>query len=134
MHFIKRYPIIAVITIAIQFVLGTIASMYVEFPEGADSAAQWHFIWTSPIVLAHVLLGVAIAIGAARFLIAVWLKKQKDLLPYAASGAVAVFLAALGGERFVATQDDLWSLLMALGFLASIIIYMAAHFVTSKRT
>lgn len=126
----KRFPLIAVVAISVQFLLGMFANMYATFPEDANVTAYWESARNDPVVLAHILLGIALFLGATRYFVTLWVNKQKVLLPYAGIGLAAITIAAIGGERFVSTQDDLWSFVMAVGFLASIITYLAAYFVT----
>jgi len=126
MKALKRFPVSVVWVLAVQFLLGTYISMYVEFPENASTQAAWDFVRGNPWILVHMFLGLFILLGAINYVVLVLKNKQKQLVPHAIIGLVAIFLAVLGGERFISLGDDLYSMLMATGFIGAIVAYALA--------
>lgn len=104
--------------LSLQFILGMIANLYVEFPDTTDQAQLWQAAWSTWSVAAHMVvallilvLGLVIALRAKAGKVLAWL------------GFVGILVAALGGEEFVRLQTETWSLVMAFGFIAAMGLY-----------
>lgn len=123
---LKRFPVNMVWVLALQFILGMYIAMYVEFPENASVQQAWEFARGNGWILLHIVIGLLITLGTISYLVTVVRKKQKQLLPYAVIGLVAVLAAVTGGERFVSLQDDVYSMLMAFGFIGAMVTYALA--------
>jgi hypothetical protein len=123
---LKRFPVNVIWALAVQFLLGTYVSMYVEFPENASIQEMWDFAGGNVWIDLHMLLGIIILIGVIAYLVGVVRKKQMRLLGYAIWGLASVLLAFIAGESFVSLQDDLYSMLMAVGFISAILAYCLA--------
>lgn len=127
MDALKRFPLSVVWVLAIQFLLGMYINMYVEFPESVTSTqASWEFARGNIWILAHIVIGLIILLGTINYLVMALKYKQKQVVPYAIIGLIAVLVAVLGGERFVSAGDDLYSMLMATGFIGAIVTYALA--------
>lgn len=111
------------IGLAVQFILGIYVNLFVHFPENADTSHNWAFARHNWWVMLHVLLGTSLLIGAVVFIVRVYRHKLNLWKLPASLGLVGILLAWIGGERFVATQQDAWSFVMALGFVLAVSIY-----------
>ncbi len=111
------------IGLAVQFLLGIYINLFVSFPENADPNANWAFARHNWLIMLHVLLGTALLIGGIVFIIRVYKNKLEHWKLPASLGLAGILTAWLGGERFVATQQDAWSFVMALGFVLAVSIY-----------
>ena len=123
---LKRFPVNMVWVLAVQFILGMYIAMYVEFPQNASVQEAWEFARGNGWILLHIVIGLLITLGTISYVVTVVRKKQKRLLPYAITGLVAVLVAIMGGERFVSLQDDVYSMLMAVGFIGAMVTYALA--------
>ena len=90
----------------------------------ACSAARWAHLHGPPEVKLHVAVGPAIGVSAiAPVVLAVRSGKRSSAL-FALLGLVTAASAGIFGAAFLAyRQDDIYSLLMAVGFLGSLFSY-----------
>lgn len=125
----RIHSMTAVVCLAAEFILGMYAALFVKFPENLAGGNAWAWSMSkSFVVVAHALLGSALAIvSIATFAQGIAMKKARVLVP-SAIGLVSVCLAWLGGAAFLSNVDnDGYSFLMAVGFIAALISYGFAY-------
>jgi hypothetical protein len=105
----------------LEFVLGIMAALYQEIPEGQASVEVYRQLGYvslhAALALALVGLAVYIAIQAFRR------KVARPELAMSTAGLGAILVSFGAGGAFVSTDNDALSLVMALGFLVAIAIY-----------
>ena len=109
----------------VQFLLGMISNLFVAFPEEGGENQMWEFARTQLPVVLHILIGFGLLFGSISLLIHA--NKAKDvawLLP-ARVGFAGILVAFLAGARFIPTQGDSYSLLMAIAFIVALVAYGA---------
>ncbi len=103
-------------SLVLQFVLGMLANLYATIP--ADKPYEvFHQVG---FINLHALNGTLLLV------LSTVLTVKARRLPYfrpAAAGLFHIVLAFTFGELFVFTQNDIFSLLMALAFMGALIIY-----------
>lgn len=109
--------------LSLQFLLGIVANLYVTFPESTDKATLWHAAWSHWSTAAHAILGVLIVLLGLVVLIKAIRLRQGNFSALAIIGFIMLLVAAFGGEEFVSTQKDAYSLVMAIGFIVAMGIY-----------
>jgi hypothetical protein len=116
---IKRHAVGLLVGLALQYLLGMYINMYVQFPDTKDAGQLWEFAWKQPAIAAHIVLAIllflgsiALAVRAQRLHITVW--AGPGLI-----GFLAIFVAGFAGSRFIPTQGDPYSYLMAASFLVA---------------
>ncbi len=109
--------------LVLQYILGIIANLYAKFPDTTNRGDLWHAAWSNGIVAAHIILGLLMTLSSLIFLVRALRRNDKTWRWVAIIGFIAIWAAAFGGSQFVATQNDAYSLLMALGFLVAIVVY-----------
>lgn len=102
----------------LQFLLGVLASMYQEVPEGHPEEVFRQFGYIS----VHMLTGTLLLVLGAIFLYQAI--KRKAYKAEAIRGFVAMVAAYAFGETFVFTQNDIWSFLMAGAFIGALLPYV----------
>lgn len=108
--------------LSLQFILGMISTLYTKFPETTDQAELWRAANSDWATLGHMIVGTLIVIlGLVLVVKGAKLKKPFSMLTLIAF--VAVLIAAFGGEEFVRTQNDVYSMVMAVGFIVSMGVY-----------
>ena len=125
----RRLTVVLLCLLAAQFVLGMTANIYARIPPALPgvrgnfdarlgSAARWALLHGPPEVKLHVAVGLAIGVSAiAPVVLAVRSGKRSSAL-FALLGLVTAASAGIFGAAFLAyRQDDIYSLLMAVGFL-----------------
>lgn len=124
----------AVHTLLVLFVLGMIANLYIEIPEGLFNQKAWSYVFQSaPVIAVHAVLGTLILlVSIASLVMAIRSRNSKWILG-SSFGIVFTALAAFSGSDFVSSGgSNLSSLLMAFGFLGALISYALAAFTPQK--
>lgn len=103
--------------LVVQFLLGVLASMYQEVPEGHPEEVFRQF----GFIMVHILNGTLLLVLGAVFLYQA--VKRKAFKREAMSGLGAMIAAYAFGEAFVFTQNDLMSFLMAGSFIGALLPY-----------
>jgi len=100
----------------LQFVLGILATLYSTIPSQNPGEVFHHF----NIIVLHGITGTLLIILGIVYLIKV---KGKAEFKYALSGLINMLLAYGFGELFVFKQNNVFSFLMALAFIGSLMSY-----------
>ncbi len=69
------------------------------------------------------MIGILLLVSAIIFFIRAARKIHRRWLASAAVGLAAILAAFFGGVTFTSTQTDIYSLVMALGFIVALIAY-----------
>lgn len=102
--------------LVLQFVLGMLANLYATIPHQKPYEVFHQFGY----ILFHALNGTLLVILGIMF--AVKSRKQAHF-KYSIGGLVNLLFAFTFGELFVFTQNDIFSLLMALAFVGALLSY-----------
>ena len=113
--------------LGIEFVLGMLANMYEEIPAEAPYSVLRH----PGFIAFHAANGILLTLLVIVFVWLAW--KQRHQLNLAIAGLVSVFVAHAAGVGFLHTQQDWYSLLMAIGFLGAFFSYSAAAVTAEKK-
>jgi hypothetical protein len=118
-----------------QFLLGMVSNFYAQLPMDVPgvhgsfdsklgAAARWALLHGPPELQAHVALGLTIGISAI-ILAALSLRlRERPWNLLAPAGLVVTAWTGLAGAAFLAYhEDDLYSLLMSIGFLTDFVLY-----------
>lgn len=121
-------------TLLILFVLGMIANLYIEIPEGLASSTAWSWVFSSsPVIAVHAVLGTLLLLVSIASLVLAIMNHKKKWIIASSIGLVFTLLAALSGSDFVSNGgSNLSSLLMAFGFLGAFVSYGLAVFSPKK--
>jgi hypothetical protein len=124
--------LLILITLVLEFILGMYTALYVTFPDSLVNGDAWQWsIAHSPILMAHVLLGVlmmVLSILALGFSIAT---KSSAAISTSAVGLILMGIAFFSGAVFLSNiQQASYSFSMSLGFIGATIVYVAAYYLT----
>ena len=107
----------------IQYTLGMISNMFVQFPDTTRPDLLWAAARSQFPTLAHIIVGTLLLVGAIVFVIRAARNHQSGWIASSVVGLIAILAAIFGGTQFVTTQTDAYSLLMALATIAAFIAY-----------
>jgi hypothetical protein len=112
-------------TLALMFILGMIANLYIEIPEGTAASAAWSWVFSnSGVIVAHIVLGTLLVVIALASLVLAVMSKNRTAILASSFGAVFTLAAYYFGADFVTAGDSaLSSLLMAFGFFGALASY-----------
>jgi hypothetical protein len=108
--------------LVIQFLLGVVASMNSDVPEGHPMRL---------FLTLHIVNGTLLLILGGVFLYKAI--KGKRFKREASSGLGAMVVAYAFGEAFVFTQNDLLSFLMAISFIGALMPYARVMYLTQPK-
>ena len=110
--------------LAVQFLLGMAANLYVQLPSAGAGMAE--MMRSGPLVMIHMMLGMILAAGAL-LAIAIALPYGRWAVGSAAVALGGILVAGFGGLLFLmGGQSNGASYLMAVGFLVAVGGYVAA--------
>lgn len=122
----KRQALGLLIGLAIQYLLGIAANLYVKFPDTGSKETMFRFAWQHFNTAAHIIVGLGLLLGSISFIVQVMRAKASALVAPAWVGFLAIVAAAYSGAQFVATQNDAYSFVMAVGFIVAAGAYVWA--------
>jgi len=118
-----------------QFLLGMITNLYARLPAAVPglhgnldnrlgAAARWALLHGPLVLKIHVIAGLAIGAGAITLAVLAFRGRQPRWRLFALLGLLMAAPAGVAGAAFLAyRQDNLYSLLMAAGFLGALFAY-----------
>jgi hypothetical protein len=127
--------------LAAQFLLGMI-NLYAPIPPAVPglhgnldarlgAAARWALLHGPPELKIHGAAGLAIGTGAISLAVLSLRARQRPWRLFALLGLFTPVPAGLAGAAFLAChQDDLYSLLMSIGFLGALFSYGTGLYLT----
>lgn len=107
----------------LQYLLGMFANMFVSFPDTTNEVTLWEFAKGQWPVMTHIILGALLVIGGIVFLIRAIRRKDKQWIIAASVGLFGVLAAGIAGARFIPTQQDVYSYIMAVAFILAFLAY-----------
>jgi len=122
------------IILGIQFVLGMMVNLYVQFPgslpQGNDS------VWVmkhSPLTTTHIMVGTLILVLAILAIAFAIPARNKPALWLSVLGFILTLISWGSGAAFLSYgQQNIMSMYMALGFIVSTVVYSLALSATKK--
>ncbi len=116
----------------IQFILGMVINLYIQFPESVPEAQLWEFARSQVLIIAHIVLGLMLFLSSAIFAFRSIKQEDKTWKLAGGFGILAIIGAILTGERFVSTQEEIYSFAMALCFGLAIISYVGGIYLSKN--
>lgn len=127
-----------IIFLIAQYVFGMWSNLYATIP-AADhhaglGAAVGDAITNGPVELSiHAVLGILLTLMALSMPIRAAMARDWVFFSLSIVGLGCIIGAAANGAAFVSTSDDVHSLIMAMLWAASLLVFVAAMFITGRR-
>jgi hypothetical protein len=112
-----------IFALAVQYILGMITNLFVQFPDTTVEGQLWGFAWTQVSEAAHIILGLLLFVGGLVLLIRSISSKNRTWTVAASTGLAGILVAIYGGVMFIPTQNDPYSLVMSIAFIVSLLAY-----------
>jgi hypothetical protein len=130
----RAFHIAFLITLAllvIQYVLGMISNLEVQFPGNLPGGNAWGWVWShSLIIQLHIYNGTLLLVVALAALILSNVARNIVGSIAAAAGLAMIIFAWLSGAEFLANQHNDLSLRMALGFMGAFVAYILGYYLS----
>lgn len=133
-----RLDILTILAFLIlQFVLGMALNLFVTFPNipvGSSDATYFNAIFTTPFLLEHFIVGVGLLLGSMWIVIGGLHTKIRKIAIVAAIGFLSILAAYIAGFEFLLSgfQNNGFSFIMSIGFVAALIAYYALFSLSNK--
>ena len=124
--------IFMIAALVIQYTLGMISNMFVQFPDTSRPDLLWAAARSQFPTLAHIIVGSLLLVGAIVFVVRAAINHQRGWIASSVVGLIAILAAIFGGTQFVTTQIDAYSLVMALATILAFIDYGWGLVATTK--
>jgi hypothetical protein len=109
--------------LTLQFLIGMYVTFFVSFPEDAQREELWKFAMRQPFIALHILLGLLLLLGTIALLVRGIVLKNAAWIKSATIALLATIGAIVAGIVVVPSQNDLYSFLMAVGFIIALLAY-----------
>jgi len=109
--------------LVVQYLLGMAANLFVTFPDTKNASTQWEFAKAQPLVILHIIVAVFLIIGGTVLLIQAIRRKNKQWIIVGIIGLVGLLGASITGARFIPTQQNVYSYIMAIAFILAFVSY-----------
>lgn len=128
-----RLSLLAILALlVVQYALGMAVNLYVQFPSDLPDGNAWQWAFAnSALIGAHIFVGTGVLVlSVVALALSISARTARGTVA-AAIGLVLILVAFFSGARFLSSgQEAVSSLLMALGFLGSLLTYVVGWAVT----
>ena len=118
---IQSHVILGMLTL--QYLLGMAVNLFIQFPGNASEKELWQFAVKQFPLTVHMILGGLLVIGGIVLLIRSISKKNKNWIWASSIGLFSMLVASFTGAQFIPTQQDSYSYIMAIAFIAAFVAY-----------
>lgn len=125
--------IVTFVLLVIQYVLGMISNLEVQFPDNLPGGNAWGWVWSHSTVIAlHIVNGTLLIIVALIAVILSSVARNGVGIITAAIGLTMIVFAWMNGAEFLRyAQQNGFSLYMSLGFIGAFIAYIVGFYLSS---
>jgi hypothetical protein len=142
---IRRFPLVLLMLLLAQFLLGMAVNLFVMIPTdhpganppeyftGVAQSVTWAITVGPPLLLLHASFGLVLVVISFVFIVVAVRSGPRAFAIWAVVGAVGVLAAGFNGGSFLNYHEDFSSMLMAAGFALAMAAYAAALYVGPSR-
>jgi hypothetical protein len=120
---LRTHAIFTIGFLVIQYALGMVTNLYVQFPDTNQADQLWAYARSQFPAAAHIVIGLLLLVSAVIFVIRAANKNNRGWIASAVAGLIGIMIAIYGGVTFTSAQVDVYSLVMALGFIVAFLAY-----------
>jgi len=114
-------PKVILVLLALEFLLGTLASLYQEVPEGV---AKNNVYKPAGLIFFHVIVATTLFVLGLLFMVRTKMQNQsRKAIGASIGGFVCIVLALISGVLFIQTANDIFSFVMMFFGLGAILSY-----------
>jgi len=110
-------------TLILQYLLGMFVNLFVEFPDTTNERTLWKFVGDQISVTTHMVIAFLLVIGGIVLLVRSILRKDRQWIISSSVGLFGLLAATFAGVRFIPTQQDGYSYIMAIAFIIAFVSY-----------
>jgi hypothetical protein len=124
--------IVTFVLLVVQYVLGMISNLEVQFPGNLPNGNAWGWVWSHSLIIAmHISIGTLLLVVALVAVILSIVARNIVGIVAAIIGLGMIVFAWLSGAEFLALgQQNAFSLRMALGFMGAFVAYILGYYLS----
>jgi hypothetical protein len=115
--------IFTIAVLVVQYALGMVSNLFVQFPQTDQPNLLWAYARSQFPTFAHIIIGILLLVSAIVFVIRAIRNHDRGWIASSVAGLVGIAIAIYGGVTYTTIQVDLYSLIMALGFIVAFVAY-----------
>ena len=124
--------IVTFVLLIIQYILGMISNLEVQFPNNLPDGNAWGWVWSNSLVIAlHIVNGTLLIVAALVAVILSGIARNAAGIIAAIIGLAMIVFAWISGAEFLRfTQQNGFSLNMSLGFIGAFVAYILGFYLS----
>lgn len=124
--------IVTFVLLIIQYVLGMISNLEVQFPNSLPDGNAWGWVWSnSSIIALHIVNGTLLIVVALVAIILSSVARNVAGIVASIIGLAMIVFAWISGAKFLALgQQNTFSLWMSLGFIGAFVAYTLGFYLS----
>jgi heme A synthase len=121
-----------IIALCLQYVLGITTTLFVQLPRYLPEGQIWEFAWKQVPLALHMILGLFLLLGSTALLIRSIKSNSQTWIVASIVGLVSLLITSFSGSLFVDRKSDLYSYIMAVGFIVTLFSYIWGIFASKN--
>jgi hypothetical protein len=123
----------------IQFIIGMWMNLFAVFPSFSSSFFMYgmmRVMFSVPELMAHMMLGVLIGLISIMIFMILAMGGDYRLLSLSAIASISILIAGISGLEFVFSGyvNNVFSFIMSIGFIFTVVAYSLILYLLSSRT
>ena len=121
-----------IMALCLQYVLGITTTLFVHLPRNLPQGEVWEFAWKQLPLALHIILGLFLLIGSTALLVSSMKIKSQKWIVASIVGLITMLITTLSGSLFVDRKSDVYSYIMAVGFIVTLFSYIWGIFASKS--
>jgi hypothetical protein len=123
--------LITLVLLVIEYVLGMISNLKVQFPGNLPDGNAWGWIWSHSLIIQLLIYNgtLLLVVALVALILSIVARNIVESIA-AAAGLAMIIFAWLSGAEFLASQQNDLSLRMALGFMGAFVAYILGYYLS----
>ena len=118
---LRKHSFGMIVALAVQYLLGIVTNLFVTFPDSSNDKELWEFARTQIPLVLHIVVGFLLLFGSMALFIRSNKYKYRTWQISSGINLIAVLAAFIMGVKFIPSQSDTYSFLMAVGFIVAVL-------------
>jgi hypothetical protein len=131
---LQRPAFLMIGVLVIEYLLGVVTTLLVEFPEGENEQQLWVFASQQLPLLLHIIIGTLLLVGTVVFFIKSIKQKNRQWIIASGIATAAILGGAGAGSAFIPKQSEIYASVMSICLFVALLSYFWGLYVTKEST
>lgn len=129
---LQRPAFVMIGILVVEYLLGVVTTLLVEFPEGENEQQLWMFASQQLPLLLHIIFGTLLLVGTIIFLVKAIQQKNRQWIVASSIGSLAIVGGAGAGSAFIPKQTEMYASVMSICLFVALLSYFWGLYVTKE--